>query len=75
MGTIQFSAPVLLDPDGKKRSYDIIDGQQRLTTFLILQCVLDVLTGNDFNKNSKLSYILMLTEVPLKRIWMNSFLI
>ena len=53
MGTIQFSAPVLLDPDGKKRSYDIIDGQQRLTTFLILQCVLDVLTGNDFNKKFK----------------------
>ena len=42
-----------LDPDGKKRSYDIIDGQQRLTTFLILQCVLDVLTGNDFNKKFK----------------------
>lgn len=53
MGTIQFSAPVPLDPDGKKRSYDIIDGQQRLTTFLILQCVLDALTGNDLNKKFK----------------------
>ncbi|WP_295977668.1 DUF262 domain-containing HNH endonuclease family protein [uncultured Akkermansia sp.] len=53
MGTIQFSAPVLLDPDGKKRSYDIIDGQQRLTTFLILQCVLDALTGNDSNEKFK----------------------
>ena len=53
MGTIQLSAPVPLDPDGKKRSYDVIDGQQRLTTFLILQCVLDVLTGNDFNEKFK----------------------
>ena len=53
MGTIQFSAPVPLDPDGKKRSYDIIDGQQRLTTFLILQCVLDALTGNDSNEKFK----------------------
>ena len=36
MGTIQLSAPLRLDPRGAFKRYDIIDGQQRLTTFWIM---------------------------------------
>lgn len=36
MGTMQLSQPIPLDPHSKKKAYNIIDGQQRITTFMIL---------------------------------------
>ena len=41
MGTMQLSQPIPLDPYEKKKAYNIIDGQQRITTFLILCNVLE----------------------------------
>lgn len=41
MGTMQLSQPIVISKDGEVRSYDVIDGQQRLTTFLILLSVLE----------------------------------
>lgn len=47
MGTIQLSQPIPLSSDGQKRRYDIIDGQQRLTTFLILLAILERIAGRE----------------------------
>lgn len=41
MGTMQLSQPIPLDPHGVKKAYNIIDGQQRVTTFMILCNVLE----------------------------------
>lgn len=40
MGTMQLSEPVPLCANGKLKAYDIIDGQQRLTTFMLLRLLL-----------------------------------
>ena len=45
LGTLQFSDPVILDENGEKKSYDVIDGQQRLTTFMILSLLLEKIIG------------------------------
>lgn len=45
MGTIQLSQPILLSLDGSVRSYKVIDGQQRLTTFILLLSILEKLRG------------------------------
>ncbi len=45
MGTIQLSQPIPLTPDGSVRSYNVIDGQQRLTTFIILLSILEKIAG------------------------------
>lgn len=45
MGTMQLSQPVIIDRQGHERSYDVIDGQQRLTTFMILLLLLDKILG------------------------------
>lgn len=45
MGTIQLSQPIPLTPDGGVRSYNVIDGQQRLTTFIILLSILEKIAG------------------------------
>lgn len=51
LGTLQFSSPVILDEQGKKKSYDVIDGQQRLTTLMIFLLLLEKITGvNRFGK-------------------------
>ena len=47
MGTIQLSYPIPLKTDGSMRSYNVIDGQQRLTTFIILLSILEKLCGED----------------------------
>lgn len=47
MGTMQLSQPIPLNPDGTKNSYKIIDGQQRITTFIILCNVLEKLLGKN----------------------------
>jgi len=39
MGTMQLSAPAPLDASGRMRRYDVIDGQQRISTFMILCCL------------------------------------
>lgn len=36
IGTMQLSEPVLLDADGQNLAYDVIDGQQRITTLLLI---------------------------------------
>lgn len=41
LGTMQLSAPTPLDAVGRKRRYDVIDGQQRISTFLILITLLE----------------------------------
>ena len=41
LGTMQLSQPIPLSPDGSIRSYDVIDGQQRMTTLLILLSILE----------------------------------
>jgi len=46
MGTIQLSQPINIAKDGSLRSYDVIDGQQRLTTFAILISILEKITGS-----------------------------
>ena len=40
MGTMQLSEPIPLCANGKLKAYDIIDGQQRLTTFMLLRLLL-----------------------------------
>ena len=40
MGTMQLSEPMPLCANGKLKAYDIIDGQQRLTTFMLLRLLL-----------------------------------
>ena len=45
MGTIQLSQPINIAKDGSLKSYDVIDGQQRLTTFMILLSVLEKFLG------------------------------
>lgn len=43
LGTMQLSAPIPLSPNDqpKKCAYDIIDGQQRTTTLMLLHCLLE----------------------------------
>ena len=40
MGTMQLSSSIPLNSDGTKKAYDLIDGQQRITTFIILLTLL-----------------------------------
>ena len=43
MGTMQLSEPIPLNPSGTKHAYDVIDGQQRITSFIILLGLLGML--------------------------------
>ncbi len=45
MGTMQLSQPIPLDACNKLKGYHIIDGQQRITTFVILANVLEKKLG------------------------------
>lgn len=47
MGTMQLSQPIPLDPNGTRKCYNIIDGQQRITTFMILLNVLEQKLNRD----------------------------
>ena len=47
MGTIQLSEPIPLKPDGSICSYNVIDGQQRLTTFIVLLSIIEKILGED----------------------------
>ncbi len=52
LGTLQFSNPIILDEKGEKKSYDVIDGQQRLTTFMIFFLLFEKIVGESrFGKN------------------------
>ena len=59
MGTMQLSAPVPLGKDGEVKSwaYDIIDGQQRTTTFMVLRCILEERLGIFSNDARDSAYI------------------
>jgi hypothetical protein len=46
MGTMQLSEPIPLCVNGNLKAYDIIDGQQRLTTFMLLRLLLAQKLGN-----------------------------
>ncbi|GAA7611067.1 hypothetical protein JP0107_03350 [Helicobacter pylori] len=43
------------DPNSKTETYDIVDGQQRLSTFILLAKVLVTLYDKDLNENCKIS--------------------
>ncbi len=47
MGTVQLSYPIPLTPDERISSYNVIDGQQRLTTFIILLSILEKISNKD----------------------------
>lgn len=47
MGTMQLSQPIPLNPSGTVKAYNIIDGQQRITTFLILSNVVERSLGKN----------------------------
>ena len=53
MGTMQVSAPIPLKPDASIVAYDLIDGQQRISTLLLLLSVLGRKISNktDFRAN------------------------
>lgn len=54
MGTMQFSNAIQLSPIGDnnpKISYGVIDGQQRLTTFTIILCLLEKITGKSYDQS------------------------
>ena len=55
LGTMQLSQPIPLSPDGSLRSYDVIDGQQRMTTLLILLSILERF-GGDPGSGRSLNY-------------------
>lgn len=54
LGTMQLSEPIPLCANGKLKAYNIIDGQQRLTTFMLLSLLLAQKLGRavpfDFEK-------------------------
>lgn len=54
MGTMQLSEPIPLCANGELKAYDVIDGQQRLTTFMLLRLLLAQKLGGaepfDFGK-------------------------
>lgn len=59
MGTMQLSAPIPLGNAGGSHdwAYDIIDGQQRTTTLMLLQCVLEDKLGKCTKDNRDSNYI------------------
>ena len=55
MGTMQFSDAVLLSPketQPESRSYEVIDGQQRLTTFIIILRILEQMLNIDPDRST-----------------------
>ena len=42
IGTMQLSEPIPLDADGQRVAYDVIDGQQRITTLLLIFRILQL---------------------------------
>ncbi|GAA8625688.1 hypothetical protein KYTH78_07110 [Helicobacter pylori] len=44
---------ILISEDSKAKTYDIVDGQQRLSTFILLAKVLATLYDKDLNKTSR----------------------
>ncbi|EKQ71435.1 DUF262 domain-containing protein [Helicobacter pylori] len=44
---------ILIDEDSKAKTYDIVDGQQRLSTFILLAKVLATLYDKDLNPTSR----------------------
>ena len=49
----QFFGTIMLSSDIKKQEYEVVDGQQRLTTFFILIKVLIDLLQNELNSKKK----------------------
>ena len=54
VGTIQVSAPIKIDDD--KYSFNLIDGQQRLSTLLMLLKTLDVGSKNTLWKRQRIFF-------------------
>lgn len=50
-----FVGTILVAPTQDKNHYEVIDGQQRLTTFFLLLCVLRILLGEDDRQKQALS--------------------
>ncbi|GAA9073022.1 DUF262 domain-containing protein [Helicobacter pylori] len=46
---------ILISEDSKAKTYDVVDGQQRLSTFILLAKVLATLYDKDLNENCKIS--------------------
>ena len=45
LGTFQLSQPIPLCPNGNTKAYQVIDGQQRITTFMLLWSLLEKICG------------------------------
>ncbi len=54
MGTMQVSEPLPLNPNGTRNSFDVIDGQQRLTTFSLLIQLLKAMLGMPYEEKEQL---------------------
>ncbi len=46
---------ITISEDSKAKTYDVVDGQQRLSTFILLAKVLATLYDKDLNENCKIS--------------------
>ncbi len=60
MGTMQLSEPEPLDAAGISNSYNVIDGQQRLSTFMVLFQLLRAMLGIEWDKQQQgtlMSYV------------------
>lgn len=53
MGTMQLSQPIPLDAKDERKAYNIIDGQQRITSFIILKNVLEKKLNLPFSWEAK----------------------
>ena len=67
MGTIQLSEPIPLNPSGTKNAYDVIDGQQRITSFIILLGILGMLP--DYVKKTRTLVNRGQAQSDLDKLW------
>lgn len=75
LGTIQLSAPMVMSADKKQVRYDIIDGQQRLTTIWIIIHILGLLKNEKLNNSINPKTLRTLVNNGAAQDEMNEFLL